>query len=53
MTVCHMPWIFFLEPFTECAHSVRIRTDTTLGQDSGTESNCVCMYIVHCRVIAE
>ena len=29
MTLCHMPWIFFLEPFTECAHPVRIRTDTT------------------------
>ena len=33
MTVCHMPRILFLEPFTECAHSVRIRTDTTLDQD--------------------
>ena len=28
-----MPWILFLEPFTECAHSLRIRTDTTLDQD--------------------
>ena len=28
-----MPWILLLEPFTECAHSVRIRTDTTLDQD--------------------
>ena len=28
-----MPWILFLEPFTECAQSVRIRTDTTLDQD--------------------
>ena len=33
MTVCHMPWTLFLEPFAECAHSVRIRTDTTLDQD--------------------
>ena len=28
-----MPWIFFLEPFTKRAQSVRIRTDTTLDQD--------------------
>ena len=28
-----MPWILFLEPFTKCAHSLRIRTDTTLDQD--------------------
>ena len=28
-----MPWILLLEPFTECAHSVRKRTDTTLDQD--------------------
>ena len=27
-----------------------IRTDTTLHQDWRTESNCVCMYSVHCRV---
>ena len=32
MTVCHMPWILFLEPLTECAQSVRIRTDTALDQ---------------------
>ena len=25
-----------------------IRTDTTLDQDSGTENDCVRMYIVHC-----
>ena len=30
-----MTWILILEPFTECAQSVRIRTDTTLDQ------NCV------------
>ena len=30
-----------------------MKTDSTLGQDCGTESNCVCMYIVHCRVIAD
>ena len=28
-----MPWIFFFEPFTECAHSVRIRTITALDPD--------------------
>ena len=33
MTVCHLSWILFLEPFTECAHSVRIRTDGKLDQD--------------------
>ena len=33
MTVCRMPWILFLEPLTECAHSVRIRTDAALDQD--------------------
>ena len=33
MTVCHITWISFLEPFTECAQSVRIRTDTALDQD--------------------
>ena len=33
MTVCQKPWILFLEPFTECAHSMRIRTDTTLDQE--------------------
>ena len=29
------------------------RTDTTLDQDRKTEDNCVCMYIVHCRVIVD
>ena len=33
MTVCHMPWILFIEPLTECARSERIRTDTRLDQD--------------------
>ena len=28
-----MSWILFLEPLTECAQSVRTRTDTTLDQD--------------------
>ena len=30
-----------------------IRTDTTLDQDCGTESDSVCMYTVQCRVIAD
>ena len=30
-----------------------IKTDTTLDQDCGTESNCVSMYSVHCRVIVD
>ena len=29
----------FLEPFTECAHSARIRTDTTFDQDCGLKAN--------------
>ena len=33
MTLCPMTWILFLEPFTECAQSVRIRTGSTLDQD--------------------
>ena len=33
----------FLEPFTECPHSVRIRTDTTLDQ------NCVLKATVQVR----
>ena len=38
----------FLEPFTECAHSVRItRTDTTLDQD------CILKETVHDRVIVD
>ena len=36
-----MPWILFLDPFTKCAHSVRIRIDTTLDQD------CVLKASVH------
>ena len=52
MTVYHMPWILVLEPFTECAHSVTIRTDTTLDQDC-TESNYASMYSVHGRVIVD
>ena len=30
-----------------------IRTDTTLDQDCGTESNCVSMCTVQCRVIVD
>ena len=30
-----------------------IRTDTTIDQDRRTEGNCVCMYTVQCRVIAD
>ena len=30
-----------------------IRTDTTRDQDRRTEGNCVCMYIVQCRVIVD
>ena len=33
MTSCHMPRVLFLSSFTECARSVKIRTDTTLVQD--------------------
>ena len=44
-----MPWILFLEPFTECAHSVRIRAETTLDQDcvlKGTVQVCkACMVV--------
>ena len=29
------------------------RTDTTLDQDCGTETNCVSMYIVQCRAIVD
>ena len=29
------------------------KRDTTLDQDWVTESNCVCMYILHCRVIVD
>ena len=43
----------FLEPFTECAHSVRIRTDTALDQDLCTASNCAGVYSVHGRVIVD
>ena len=43
--------------FSWAIHGVRvclmIRTDTTLDKDWGTQSNCVCMYIVHCRVIVD
>ena len=44
-----MPWILFLEPFTKCAHSVRIRTDTTLDQDCVLKANvqvCTACMIV-------
>ena len=51
MTVCPHAVNRFLEPFTECAHSVRVRTDTTLDHDCGTEGNCAGMYSVHDRVI--
>ena len=50
MTLCHVTWILFLEPFTECAQSVRIRTDTTLDSGLCTESNCAGMYTMHGRV---
>ena len=30
-----------------------IKTDTTLDQHRRTESNCVCMVTVHCRVIVD
>ena len=30
-----------------------MRTDTTLDQDCGTESNCVRTYTVQCRVIVD
>ena len=30
-----------------------VEKDTTLDQDWGTEGNCVCMHIVHCRVIVD
>ena len=43
---------FFLEPITGCAHSMKIRTDTTLDQDC-TEGNCAGMYSVHDRVIVD
>ena len=32
----------------ERAHQWMIRTETTLDQDWGTQSDCVRMYIVHC-----
>ena len=40
-----------LESFTECA-SVLDDKDRYYTR-SGTEAGCVCMYIVHCRVIIE
>ena len=49
MTVCHVPRILFLEPCTECAHSVRKRTDTTLDQDcvlKATVQVCTACMIV-------
>ena len=30
-----------------------IKADATLDQDWENEGNCVCMYIVHCRVIVD
>ena len=54
MTMCHMPWNDFLSHSCGARVSVWwIGTDTTLDQDWGTERNCVCMYIVHCRVIVD
>ena len=44
-----MSWILFLEPFTECAHSVTIRTDTALDQDcvlKATVQVCTACMIV-------
>ena len=51
MIVCPHAVNRFLEPFTECAHLVRVKTDTTLDHDCGTEGNCAGMYSVHDCVI--
>ena len=40
-------------PVTECASSVRIRTDTTLEEGLFTEGNCAGMYSVHARVLVD
>ena len=49
MTVCHMTWILFLEPFTECAQSLRIRADTSLDQDCILKATvCVCASCTVC-----
>ena len=53
MTLCHVTWILFLEPFTECAQSVRIRTRYCTWSGLCTESNCAGMYSVHGRVIVD
>ena len=43
-----------LEPFMRSARQcLMIGTDTTLDQEWGTDGNCVCMSIVHCRVIVD
>ena len=34
-----MSWILLLEPFTECAYSVRTRTNTTLDQNFVLKAN--------------
>ena len=49
MTVCHMPWILFLEPSTKRAHSVRIRADSTFDQDGELKASvqvCTACMIV-------
>ena len=51
-----MPCIFFLSRCGACASvndSVRIRTDTALGQDCVLKNNCAGMYSVHDRVIVD
>ena len=53
MTVCHLPWILFLEPFTECAHSVRTRTDTTLDQDGVLKATVQVCTACMVRVIVD
>ena len=53
VTVCHTPWIVFLSHAQNAPRCLMIRKDTTLYQDCGTESNCVCIFIVHRRVIVD
>ena len=42
MNLSHMPWILISCLFTKCAHSVRIRTDTTLDKDCVLNEVQVC-----------
>ena len=53
MTLCHMTGILFLEPFTECAQSVEIRTDAFFDQDCVLKANEQVVYSVHGRVIVD